>query len=126
MMQDTQRESIGFDVGSTGLIPFDVGSFDSKSCFPQADIKPTNSTSAPVTGQEPHTELRVTCSTGDRLDLEVESYSVQNVFMDGLWKVPYQEVSGNLDQQPWMVTEDSIDRRRKPTADLVFEEFALF
>src|SRR5215510_11273598 len=119
MVQDTQRESVGFDVGTPCLIPLDVGGFNAKGSFPQADVKPTDSTGIPVHGQATHAELRITGGTGDGLDLEVESHSVQNIFVEGLWEVLYQEVRGDLDQQPGMVTEYSIDRRRKPTADLV-------
>jgi hypothetical protein len=50
MMQDTQRESIGFDVGTTGLIPFDVGGFDPQGGFSQTDVKPTDGTGIPVHG----------------------------------------------------------------------------
>jgi hypothetical protein len=70
--------------------------------------------------------LRITGGTGERLNLHVETHSVQNIVVDGRWEVPYQEVSGNLHKQPWMVTKYGIDRRREPTTDLVFEEFTLF
>ena len=125
-MEDAQRESIGFNVGTACLIPFDVGGFDAKGGFPQADVKPADSTGIPVHGQDTHAKLGITCGTGDRLDLQGKSYSVLNIFMDGLWEVPLQEVRGNLDKQPWMVTEYSIDRCRKPTTDLVSQEFAFF
>ncbi len=52
MMQDAQRESIGFNVGTACLIPLDVGGFDPKDGFPQADIKPTNGTRIPVHGEQ--------------------------------------------------------------------------
>jgi hypothetical protein len=46
--------------------------------------------------------------------------------MDGRREVALQKVSGNLDKQSWMVTQYSIDRHRKSTPDLVFEQFTLF
>jgi hypothetical protein len=69
--------------------------------------------------------LRITCGTGDRLDLQVESHSVQNIFVDGRWKIALQEVSGNLHEQPWMMTQYVIDPFREPTTDFVFEQFTL-
>jgi len=45
--------------------------------------------------------------------------------VDGLWEVTYQEVSGNLHEQPWMMTQYVIDRFREPTTDFVFEQFTL-
>ena len=107
MMQDAQRESVGFDVGTACLIPFDVCCFDPKGGFSQADVKPTDGTCIPVYGQDTHARLGITGGTGDGLDLHVESYSGQNIFVDGLREVLLQEVRGNLDKQPWMIMEYS-------------------
>jgi hypothetical protein len=70
--------------------------------------------------------LWITCGTGDRLDMQGESYSVHNIFVDGLREVPLQKVRGDLDKQPWMVTQYVIDRFREPATDLIFEQFTLF
>src|SRR5688572_28482551 len=126
MMQDTQRESVGFNAGTACLIPFDVGGFDSQGDVPQADVKPTDGTGIPVHGQDTHAELRITWGTGHRLDLQVEPHRIRNIVVDGLWEVLIEEVTGDGDKQPWILMEYRINRCGEPAMDRIFEQFTLF
>ena len=122
MVQDAQRQSVGLDIGTSGLVPLDVSCFQTEVGCVEAHVVTTDSAPVFIRTDDPAPERRIALRLVHSQVRPFQTNRAQDVLVHRLRKMIIQDDPGEFRNHFLVLVEKIIDLRQKSALSVDVEQ----